>query len=1270
MRLFVFIGGLLVLALLTALIGPYFVDWSVYRDRFEAEATRILGRQVKVEGEASARFLPFPSVTFTDVRVGDPASPDITVEEFSMDAELAPFMRGEILIFDMQLVSPVIRLDLDDKGEPIWDWPSQAPIDPAQITLENARFTDGTLLLRDRANNRHWDFVSLDGTAGADSLFGPWRLATDGLLRGVPFNGQINTGPLSLEGFSTRISAVFPTKKVDVSFDGRVAAPSGDVKSWYSGNFTLSPSRSEVQAYRVTGQFEADARGLQVKEFQGDFGNKDDPYTINGSAFIDGGEKPHFGFQAKGNQVILGNGEAADASASFADRIGEIQSVLATLPLPDMPGIIELDLPTISAGRTTIRDVKLTATPTNASTPNAWNIERFEAQLPGRTVLEGSGILELASQANAGSKNAFKGKLLLASRQPSGLAAWLTDDVDEAIRLLPNAGFSAMVDLDTNRQSFENVELILGSAKMNGTLLREASGETIPTIQLALTGKNADFPTLKALSGAIFGQDGSLRLTKHDVDVELKLQDAQIAGLTLGGVDASMRVRGDRTEFDRLSLTDFLGASVSATASVVQSNKNNQAQRKIDLDASLLSADGASFLAGLAANFPNTPILESLAQTASGQKQLFADTRLNIVGSAIIPDDGALEASASISGVSGGSDLSLTTTLRGVPDDLKSVEASLSGTLDNQEASTLVSQIGFDVFPIRPLGEGQARFNMSGSLVDGLSARLALDTIGTKMSTDGVFRKDDSGNLQFAGTGEYKSDDVEPWMEMFGYILPNSGFGMPFNIFAGVELSNNVYTLSNVKGDVDGNQFSGVLTLQRIDGAPKIDGDLRVDAVDGLLLANILSGRYDLADPVEPFGEPLYPDHKVDLSLTALALSYNDVQVNNAAFRMIYRDNALSLHDFSGEAAGGTMNGSLEAQNQAGSIIINGQVVAKNIDLAGLLPAISQQVNANGDMGLNFTGSGANQDALVRSLTGSGSLSATNVSLSAINPKPIGDILASADVIGYEISDEQIDAIINGVIANGSLNIASIETPLALNSGTLSVSNLSIALGGVTLRGGAQYALPDDVISGSAELNYDAGVEAVAGSEPSVLVSFGQVEAGAPVTADRDIALMRTYVRQRALEREQARVEALQARLLEKQRLRREVRLLRSQLKDEVTVERENRARALGKQRLEAMREAARLEAIRLAEEEARIAEEARLEAIRVEEEKAEAARIAEMERQAEEARAAEAQRAQQEAEKQQPPTVSNGGGNGSEPLPPVLPESWILNNFDFLPAN
>ena len=69
-RILATLGGLLVVALFAALLAPLFVDWTNFRRDFEDQASQLLGKKVVVNGEVSARLLPFPSVTMEDVTVG------------------------------------------------------------------------------------------------------------------------------------------------------------------------------------------------------------------------------------------------------------------------------------------------------------------------------------------------------------------------------------------------------------------------------------------------------------------------------------------------------------------------------------------------------------------------------------------------------------------------------------------------------------------------------------------------------------------------------------------------------------------------------------------------------------------------------------------------------------------------------------------------------------------------------------------------------------------------------------------------------------------------------------------------------------------------------------------------------------------------------------------------------------------------------------------------------------------------------------------------
>ena len=112
MRLFAFIGSLLVVLLAAALIVPPYVDWNRFKSRLEASASRALGQRVEVRGTASARLLPMPSITFSDVRVGAAGAPLVTAGTFAMDVELAPLLKGDVVVADMRLKEPVLDVQI------------------------------------------------------------------------------------------------------------------------------------------------------------------------------------------------------------------------------------------------------------------------------------------------------------------------------------------------------------------------------------------------------------------------------------------------------------------------------------------------------------------------------------------------------------------------------------------------------------------------------------------------------------------------------------------------------------------------------------------------------------------------------------------------------------------------------------------------------------------------------------------------------------------------------------------------------------------------------------------------------------------------------------------------------------------------------------------------------------------------------------------------------------------------------------------------------
>ena len=63
--------AVLILVLSALFAAPLFIDWNNYRAAFETEASKLLGRDVKVGGKVHLILLPAPELRFDDIKVAD-----------------------------------------------------------------------------------------------------------------------------------------------------------------------------------------------------------------------------------------------------------------------------------------------------------------------------------------------------------------------------------------------------------------------------------------------------------------------------------------------------------------------------------------------------------------------------------------------------------------------------------------------------------------------------------------------------------------------------------------------------------------------------------------------------------------------------------------------------------------------------------------------------------------------------------------------------------------------------------------------------------------------------------------------------------------------------------------------------------------------------------------------------------------------------------------------------------------------------------------------
>src|SRR5690606_7960826 len=131
-------------------------------------------------------------------------------------------------------------------------------------------------------------------------------------------------------------------------------------------------------AYRVGGAFDFDHAALRIEQFRLETGPLDDPYVAEGAAEIALGVSPRFFIRADGAQVRFDDilPEAGEG-IGLNQRLSALREFLLDMPRPAIPGRIQVALPAVVAGDTTIRDVHLSAEPNDGG----WSIDSLGATL-------------------------------------------------------------------------------------------------------------------------------------------------------------------------------------------------------------------------------------------------------------------------------------------------------------------------------------------------------------------------------------------------------------------------------------------------------------------------------------------------------------------------------------------------------------------------------------------------------------------------------------------------------------------------------------------------------------------------------------------------------------------------------------------------------------------------------------------------------------------------------------------------------------------------
>ncbi|MAU98222.1 MAG: hypothetical protein CMP81_20460 [Fulvimarina sp.] len=1080
---------------------------------------------------------------------------------------------------------------------------------------------DGSMPLRVTASNRTLDGeIVLDGRATATG--------------DVPqFSGSVALVRPAPEPVDATAAAASPFEALDGGADeaGDLSRQAAVPPIRATGNIVLSSEKAEVSDLRV-----AAGGGAQ-------------PYILTGSGELAYGDATRFSLTLEGEQVNVdalagGPSTAADPASPAAEthasggteasqqslsrRLEAMRGILAEVPRPTMDGTVQISLPVVTAGDTTIRDVAFTAEPRAAG----WKLDSFVAEVPGRTRIEASGDLGVDEGFS------FEGDLLVASQQPSGFSDWLTGNVDPAVRTLSRAGFAARTTLTGDRQVFDALEIDVGGDIITGEMARvETSGTT--TMTAKLKGGKVDLDAVLALSRLFTGRDRSIADADR-FDLALQAGPVSYAGATADMVDADLGFDGDSLTVDHLTIAGLAGARLTSSGSLTDLS-GGDAKGKLDVE--LDTKEPQRFFAFLQRAFPGIPLIEVLAPRAERLAPLLLSGEVEAVDGAPGKKPTLL---VRLDGTADGTKIDLNSAVEnGIYAAAESGRFGLDLRLENDQPTVLLGQLGIASVDLAPPSPLEVELSLSAAETGPAVASATMRAPGSEVSIDGSVEVAPGGVTGADFAVYVNSEDVGPWLRSLAIDLGQSFDEVPVDVNGGVVFRDGAWRISGLNGTIAGTDV--VADLARPLGEP-FTGKVTLSRLSLPWLADLVYGRPLLGPASEPdwsrqaFTASLLPPvaATVDVEAGEMTLA-GGLAVSGVAASLDLSPTSAALQNIRARLGDAEVAGSLVMRNSEGLAGFSLAAYAEGIDLSGLAPALSSgEGPARLDGAIRLDASGQSYQALIQAVSGAGDVTVVNASIPGVPEEILRPLLAAADAPDFQ-PQGQTASTFAALGASRSFDVATASSEFTVTGGTLKLSPVEIAGGDTRLTVDASLDLADLSLDGDLTLAIDPGREAVAGAEPTVIYDLsGSLTAP---RLDLDATVLTNYLSVRALEREQARVEAMQESLEEKLRLRREGRFYRW---------RQDTATRLAEE-AESRRKAAEEEARALEEVQARersAAEQAAREKAAADEAAAkEAARQA-----AEKQAAAEAARqpAPERAPRPNPPAAS---GRPSERSPPGL---------------
>lgn len=1103
-----------IIALVAALVGPHFVDWTRFRPQFEAEASRILGTAVRVNGALDARLLPTPSLRLQSVVIGGANDPGrIRAERLDVEFSLGSLMRGEWRATDLTVNGVALDLGLDQNGRVDWPVSAGSP-NLAGLSIDRFNLT-GRVALHDAASRSTLELNDIAFSGDIRGASGSIRGNGNFLLDGTRYPFRLSSAQdndthatrvhLSLEpglhGLTVDLDGALKFEARRPLFDGTIAlakaAPDGTAPD-------------SVTPLRLSAKLKADPAKASLAQLEVNYGFDETALKLTGVADFRFGGRPLLQALLSAKQLDADKMLAKGSStAEPAQMIPGLRALLAALPQAPLPTRIDINAERIILGGRPVQDLDLTL---RADT-GAWRVDRLEVRAPGATEVSIQGAMAASDNADdPDAERSFKGALKVDSSDPGIFAAWLLGRSDIASRKQKPMHVAGNVHLASDAVAIDNLNADVDGGRMIGRIAWSARrGGEASSFDADLSADRLDLDAASELVRAM----GIAQADWPDRgQLALNIAEAISSGQQLRPFAVKLGYDAHALVLDKLRVGQANGLTVDGSGVFHRENATGQ----LALQA---SAPSVGRIADVIA--PWAPVVAERLQADAARTPGAARVTLDLDLHEDAADKARVRARAALDVTT--PQLRAKATLQGAPSrdaigrvDVAALKRSeLRADIDASSANgaVLLTWLGLDralatdATPARLTGSAEGRWDAPWRIKADLSAGpLAAEARGSVTPAAQISA---DINLKLRGAN----------------VAPLLGLDATQPLARDASLSSHV-TRDGDKlrfGDIDatvaGSRLRGRLDVALADQG-RFDGELGMDKLDlpqafALLIGS--AGREKGA----PLGRSLLDGWRGRIAFQALhsqLLAGLELQPVSGTLRS--DGQAVTIDALKGRIGGGDVRADLDARQTGDGLALSGNLQLDGVDGTALRYRGLAMPAGRASLRMTWASQGRSLPALTGALTGSGTLTLDQARIQGLDPNAFTAATKAGDS-GNAISDDQLRQIVTTELQRGSLAVKQAQIPFILRDGRVSVGATTLDADGARAVVSGGYDIVADQVDMRASLT--SLVSGPVNSSPQLEV----FAVGTPDAMERtvDITGLSSWLALRAIERETRRLDAI-----------------------------------------------------------------------------------------------------------------------------------------------